>query len=39
MIELKRDICMLEANVNNFSEEKKAYKYFKKETKGDDIRE
>ena len=38
IIKLKHDMYMLEANVNKFSEEKKAHVYLKTETKGDDIR-
>ena len=39
IIKLKRDICMLETNVNNFSEENKAHVNLQTETKGDEIRE
>ena len=38
MIELKRDICMLETNGNNFSEENKANVYLKTKNKGYYIR-
>ena len=36
---MKREICMLEINVNKFSEEKKYHVELKIETKGNDIRE
>ena len=36
IITLKRDICMLETNVNNFSEENKYHIDLKTETRGDD---
>ena len=36
IITLKRDICMLETNVNNFSEENKSHIDLKTETRGDD---
>ena len=39
IIKPKRDFCMLETNVTNFSEENKAHLYLKTETKGYDIRE
>ena len=35
MIELKRDICMLETNVNKLSEGNKYHVDLKTETKGD----
>ena len=37
IIKLKRDICMLETNVNNSSEENKDHVDLKIETEGDDI--
>ena len=38
IIKLKRDICMLENNVKDFSEENKAHVQLEIETEGDDGR-
>ena len=39
VIKLKHVICMLETNVNKYSEVNKSHVDLKTETKGDDIRE